>query len=103
MAKVKLNPCIVEFSGTMGDFVFKRSRKGEAILARRPRKSKTEPSAAQKAQRARFKLAVAYAQAALADPSVRAVYQEMAAKEGMSAFIVAQTDYLNGKDLLSRE
>jgi hypothetical protein len=103
MAKVKLNPLMVEVSGTMGDFVFKRSRKGEAIVARRPRKSNTEPSEAQKAHRERFKLAIAYARAAMADPAVRTLYEERAAKEGKSAFAAAQSDYFNGKDLLSSE
>jgi hypothetical protein len=103
MAKVKLNPCIVEFSGTIGDFIFKKSRGGEAIVSRRPRKSNAEPSEAQKVQRERFKLANAYARAALADPAVRAVYEQRAMKEGKSAFAAAQSDYFKGKDLLSRE
>jgi hypothetical protein len=103
MAKVKLHPCIAEFSGTIGDFVFKKSRKGEAIIARRPRKPHAPPSPAQKAHRERFKLAVAYARAALADPTVRAFYEKIAAKEGKGAFAVAQSDYFKGKDLLSRE
>jgi hypothetical protein len=103
MPKVKLNPCIAEFSGTIGDFIFRKSRGGEAIVSRRPRKSNAEPSEAQKAHPERFKLAVAYARAALADPASRAVYEEIAAKERVSAFTAAQTDYLNGKDLLSRE
>jgi hypothetical protein len=102
MAKVKLNPLIVQVSGTMGGFVFKKSRRGEAIVASRPRKSNNEPSQAQKAQRERFKLAVAYARAALADPAVRAVYEQIAANEGKGAFAAAQSDYFNGKDLLSR-
>ena len=103
MAKVKLNPLIVQVSGTMGNFVFKKSRRGEAIVASCPRKSKTEPSEAQKAHRERFKQAVAYARAALADPAVRTHYEERAAKEGKGAFAAAQSDYFKGKDLLSRE
>jgi hypothetical protein len=103
MRKVKLNPCIVEFSGTIGDFVFKKSRGGEAIVSRRPRKSNAKPSAAQKVHQDRFKLAVAYARAALADPPVRAVYEQRAMKEGKSAFAIAQSDYFKGKDLLSRD
>ncbi|MGZ9235566.1 MAG: hypothetical protein ACXW4E_08580, partial [Anaerolineales bacterium] len=59
--------------------------------------------ARQKAQQERFKLAIAYARAAMADPAVRAVYEKMAVKEGMGAFAAARSDYLRGKDLLSRE
>jgi hypothetical protein len=39
----------------------------------------------------------------MADSAVRAVYEQMAVKEGKGAFAAAQSDYFNGKDLLSRE
>ena len=103
MAKMQLDPLFVEISGTMGGFVFKKSRRGQAIVARRPRRSNTEPSEAQKAQRERFKLAIAYARAAMADPAVRATYEEIAAKEGKGAFAAAQSDYFNNRYLLSGE
>lgn len=103
MAKAKLNPLLVEVSGAMGEFVFRKSRRGEAIVARRPRKSNAEPSEAQKAHRERFKLAIAYAKAAMKDPTLRAVYEGMAVKEGKGAFAVAQSDYFNGNALLSRQ
>jgi hypothetical protein len=103
MAKIKLDPLFAAISGTIGDFVFKKSRKGEAIVARRPKKSNAEPSEAQKAQRERFKLANAYAKAAMADPDVRAFYEERAAEEGQGAFALARIDYFNGEDLLSKK
>ena len=103
MPKVKLNPLFDGLSGTIGDLVFKRSSNGQTIVARRPRKSNAEPSPAQLAQRERFKLANGYAQAALADPDLRAFYEERAAKEGKSAFILARTDYFDGKDLRSKK
>lgn len=103
MAKIKLNPFIVEVSGTMGDLVFKKSRSGEAIVAMRQRKSRSEPSEAQKAHRERFKLAVAYARAAMEDSVLRAAYEGIAAKEGTSAFAAAQSDYFKGNNLLSRQ
>ena len=102
MAKIKLDPLFAQISGTMGDFVFRKSKKGEAILARRPRKSNAGLSEAQKAQQERFTLANAYAKAAMADPDVSAVYQERAAKEGKGAFALARSDYFKGKDLLSK-
>ena len=79
MAKIKLNPLFQEFSGTMGDFVFKKSKKkGEAIVSLRPRKSNAKPSEAQKAQRERIKEANVYVQAAMEDPDMRAFYEEIA-------------------------
>jgi hypothetical protein len=103
MAKVKLNPVFAEISGTVGGFVFKRSRKGEAILSRHPGKSNAEPSEAQKAQRERFKLATAYAKAALTDPDVRAIYEDRAAAEGQSAFALARMDYFKQRDFLPKK
>jgi hypothetical protein len=97
MAKVKLDPLFASISGTMGGFVFKKSKRGEAIIARRPQKLNTKPSPAQKAQRERFKLANAYARAALADPVLRAVYEAIAAEEGLSVFAAACADYFKGK------
>ena len=43
-----------------------------------------------------------YAKAAMADPQVRAVYEERAAKEERVAYNVALSDYWQGKDLLTR-
>ena len=103
MAKIKLDPLFAGISGTIGDLVFKRSRNGVTIVARRPTKSNAEPSPAQKAQRERFKLANVYAKAALADPYLRAIYEKRAAKEGQGAFALARMDYLDGKDLLSNK
>jgi hypothetical protein len=103
MAKIKLDPLFAGISGTIGDLVFKRTANGQTIVARRPRKSNAEPSPAQKAQRERFKLASAYAKAALADPDLRAIYEERAAKVREGAFALARMDYLDGKDLLSNK
>jgi|GEM_PF-6702220 hypothetical protein len=70
MTKVKLAPFIEELSGTMGDFYFRRTKKkGEAVLAKRPRKPK-RPSTAQQAHWDRFTDAAAYATAALANPEL---------------------------------
>ena len=103
MAKAKLDPMFVAISGTMGDFVFRKSKKGEVIIARRPKKSNAEPSEAQKANRQRFHEAAKYAKAALADPDVRAIYEEMAAKQGTGAYAAARSDYFNGNNLLAKK
>jgi hypothetical protein len=66
MKKVKLimrpavNPIFAGISGSLGNIIFRRSKNGETIIAKRPRKSNAGPSDAQKAN--------AYARAALADP-----------------------------------
>jgi hypothetical protein len=94
MAKIKMGPLVMGISGTMGDFVFRRSKSGEVIISQRPRKSNTPPSEAQQANRRRFAEASQYAKAALADPAIREPYEELAAKQGKSAFAVARTEYL---------
>jgi hypothetical protein len=102
MAKVKLNLPFAEISGAMGDFVFRKGKKeGEAILAKRPRKSK-KPSKAQQDQWDRFAEASAYATEALANPELCAYYEAEARKLHLQPRNVAMTDYLNGRNLLSR-
>jgi hypothetical protein len=103
MAKIKLDPLFAGISGRMGDLVFRKSRNGEVIVSRRPRKSNTPPSAAQMAQRERFKLASQYARAAISDPTMRVLYEEIGMKEGKSAFAAARADYFIRKDLLSEK
>lgn len=100
MAKIKLNFPFTHISGTVGDMVFRRSKDGHVIVARRPRKSTTERSAAQKAHQQRFAQAVAYAKAAMADPQLRGVYEEMAARQGKTPFAMACSDYFKGKSRL---
>jgi hypothetical protein len=102
MAKVKLNSPFAEISGAVGDFVFRKGKKeGEAILAKRPRKPK-KPSKAQQAQWDRFTVAAAYATLALADPELCAYYEAEARKLDLQPRNVAMTDYLSGKNLLSK-
>jgi len=82
-------------SGAMGGVIFRRSNKrGEAIIAQRPRKSNTQPSEAQKAQRERFAQAIAYAKAALADPEQRLRY-EARATLCKTPYNLAISDYFN--------
>jgi len=103
MAKAKLNLFMAQLSGTMGDVVFKKSQTpGEVIIAKRPDMSNVKWSPAQQAQRQRFKQANEYARAAMADPDVRAIYEEMAAQEGKGAFATARDDYFKGRNLLGK-
>ena len=89
MTKVKLSPLIAEISGTLGDVVFRKTKKkGEAILCMRPKKSKSQPSQAQMDQWDRFSDAAAYAQAAREDPEVWAHYEAEAERLDWQPHIV---------------
>ena len=103
MAKVKLNPMINSVSGTLGDFVFRVSPTGETIMSKRPDMSRVKWSQAQKAQRERFKQATEYARAAMAEPHVRAVYEQRAASERKRPYALAFSDYFKGNDLLLKK
>jgi hypothetical protein len=63
--------------------------------------SAVEWSPAQKESRRRFSKAIAYAQAAMADPDARAAYEKQAAAQNRQPFRVAVSDYLKGNDLLA--
>ena len=102
MAKVKFQSQIVELRGTLNNLVFKRSSQGEILVTKRPDMTRVKWSKAQKAHRQRFKLAVAYARAALAEPKARAGYERRAKKQGKRAWGLAVSDYLQGKDLLAK-
>ena len=102
MAKITLSPMFQEIRGRLGDYVFRRTHTGEVILSKVPDMSRVKWSKAQKAHRQRFKKAVAYAKAAMAEPKVRAVYDKMAAKKGKRPFDMAVSDYFKGNDLLSK-
>ena len=94
MAKVRLNPMLMGISGTMAGFVFRRSnKKQEAIISQRPRKTNSQPSAAQLAQRERFAQAIAYAKAAMADPESRSHYEDLATR-AKTPFAMAVADYI---------
>ena len=101
MPRVRLSPLIEEIHGTMYGVVFKKSPKGNMIVTKKPDMSKVKWSEAQTTQRQRFKEAVAYAKAALAEPKVRARYEKLAKKQHKRAWDVALSDYFQGTDRLS--
>jgi hypothetical protein len=101
MAKVTLSPLITGIKGRLGDVVFRVSRSGETFITRSPDMSGVKWSPAQQEQRQRFKAAIAYAKAAMADPQARAVYEKQAAEGNRQPFRVAVSDYFKGIDLLS--
>ena len=67
MAKVTLAPFIKDIRGKVGNTVFRRSHNGKLIAFKMPDMSNVKWSKAQKAHRQRFKKAVAYAKAAMAE------------------------------------
>ena len=103
MAKITLNPIVQSAQGKMGNIVFRRSHTGEMTITKLPDMSKVKWSKAQKAHRLRFKQAVSYAKAAMAEPTVRAVYEKAAAKQSKRPFDLAVSDYFKGNDLLSKK
>jgi hypothetical protein len=103
MAKVTLNPLIKQISGKMGDIVFRVSPTGEQTIMKLPDMSGVKWSEAQEAHRQRFKQAVEYARAAMAEPKVRRRYEKMAAKNQKRPYDMAVSDFFKGKDLLSKK
>ena len=103
MAKVKLAPHLEDIRGKAGGFVFRRTPGGKLTLIKLADMSNVQWSEAQKANRQRFKEAVSYAKAALADPKVRLKYEKLAAKMGKRPYDVAKSDYLKGKNLIAEK
>jgi len=101
MAKIKLNPIIDKAHGSIGNYTF-RHMYGRQTLIKKPDVSQVEWSDAQQAHRLRFKLAVAHAKAAMADPQVRARYEGEAAAKGKRPFDLAVSDCYHGRDLVKQ-
>ena len=100
MAKVKLNPMLKEVRGKLGNTVFRRSHSGEMSLIKLADMSNVKWSDAQKAHRQRFKQAIVYAKAAMAEPKVRHKYEKEAAKKNKRPFDLAVSDHFKGRSLL---
>ena len=103
MAKIILNPIIEQASGKIGNMVFRRAHTGKMTLIKAADMSNVKWSKAQKAHRKRFKQAVAYAKAAMAEPNVRARYETEAATKNKRPHDLAVSDYFKGRNLLIGE
>ncbi len=99
MVKVRLHPPVASMSGKMGIYTYRRMY-GKQTLMKTPDMSKVKWSKAQKANRERFRQAIAYARAAMADPEVRAHYEKLGKKANRQPFRVAVSDFCQGKNLL---
>jgi len=103
MAKIILHPMIQRVQGKMGDVVFRVSPTGKQTIIKLADMSNVKWSEAQEAHRQRFKQAVAYARAAMAEPKVRKVYEKMAVKQHKRPWDMAVSDYFKGNNLLSKK
>ena len=97
MKKIKLKYPLIENDEPIYEVECSLSRQEELTFPNHPPKT----SEAQKTQRQSFKLASAYVRAALADPTLRAYYQEIARQQGKRPRAVAWSDYMKGNDRLS--
>ena len=104
MAKATLNPVFEIFTGKIGNLVFRRAHTGKLSVIYRPDMSRVKWSSSQKAHRERFRKAVGYAKAAMKDPDVRTIYEQMAAekKNNKRPFDMAVSDYFAGNDLFRK-
>ena len=102
MAKVTLNPALEEAHGRLGSFVFRRSHTGKVSMIKVADMSKVKWSKTQKEHRQRFKQAVTYAKAAMAEPTIRACYEKEAAKQKKRPFDLAVSDYFKDRNLLEK-
>jgi hypothetical protein len=102
MPKVRFKPGLDHIQGTLYDVVFKLSPQGKPIVTKRPDMSHVQWSESQQAQRQRFKEANAYAKSAMADPSVRTIYETRAIQENKRPYTLAVSDYFKGRNLLSK-
>ena len=94
MTKARLHPALLEFTGAMGDMVFKR--RGNKVYVCIKSQGTSNPSEAQLAQRKVFKKAINHAKGALADEATRAFYEALAeGKQDTNAHALCIGDYLN--------
>lgn len=102
MAKLTLNAAFTSASGKLDTLVLRRAHNGQMTLIKLADMSKVKWSKAQKAHRLRFKQAVAYARAAMAEPTVRSHYEKEAAKLHKRSFDLAVSDYFKDRNLLAK-
>ena len=94
MAYVKKNIFTLGASGTVGDQMNFRVRKNKTVIAVKRSPSTTPPTEEQQEVREQFTIASLYAQEAIKDPAIKALYQK-AAKGGQTAYNAAFKDATN--------
>lgn len=96
MAQSKDNIITHGLSGKVGNLLVFSQRGGKTIVSKVPKS--VEPKDGQVVQQKKFQQAVLYAKGAIADPSVKAIY-EADAKEGKSGYNVAVADFFHAPDI----
>jgi hypothetical protein len=99
--KVELHPTVERYRGKIGKLTY-RWMYGKQTVMKTPDMSNVKWTEAQKSNRERFAEAIHYARQAMAEPTVRAHYEELGKKANRQPFRVAVSDFLAGKDLLER-
>lgn len=102
MARVRLHPLFEELRGKVKGIVFRLAHNGKISAYMSPDMSHVKWSPAQVAHRERMAEASAYARAAIADPQIRAIYEQMSVerKGNKRPYDMALSDYYNGNNLL---
>jgi|SRR6185436_5127360 len=101
MAEIRLSPLIQAVHGKSGSLVYRRSRNGKTWLIKLADMSNVKWSDGQQNHRKQFKAANDYAKAAMADPQIRSVYEEIARGQNRRPYHLAVSDYFKGKNLLT--
>lgn len=92
MARAKSSPVISAIKGRIGDIVLKQYG-NRTVVSKLPDMSKIRPTKKQKAERSRFKEAVAYAQSIVRDPKKKAAYKKTL-RRGKRVYQSAIKEYL---------
>ena len=92
--KFKLNRAFTAASGELDGLIYRNIR-GQVIVSPKPDMSNVISSESQIAHRERFKQAAAYGKAALANPTVRAMYEAAAKDKDMPVFAATIADFFN--------
>jgi hypothetical protein len=93
MSSTTENYLTKNYRGKFGNQMVYRNRGDVSIMAKPPKKSAKEPTAAQMEIRRKFKQAVRWAKEALLDPANLAIYSAKATGM-MTPYVVAMSDYL---------
>jgi hypothetical protein len=94
MAESNENPLTDGLSGSIGRELTYRQRAGKTIVSKFPRPTIVPPTHKLRSVRTKFASCIAYAKAAIKEPTIKALYQA-ASKGGQTAFNVATSDALN--------
>ena len=92
--KFKLNRAFTAASGELDGLIYRNVR-GQVIVSRKADLSNVVYSEEQLAHQERFKQAAAYGKAALANPTIRAMYEAAAKDKDMPVFAATIADFFN--------